>query len=72
MAVIIPAFLFFNIHCNFYFELTERAAGVYHREGRSGKYQLTYDEAKSVCAYEGGQLATLKQLEAARKIGTMV
>ncbi|XP_061468930.1 tumor necrosis factor-inducible gene 6 protein [Rhineura floridana] len=47
----------------------ERAAGVYHREGRSGKYQLTYAEAKAVCHYEGGHLATYQQLEAARKIG---
>lgn len=48
---------------------TERAAGVYHRESRSGKYQLTYAEAKAVCEYEGGHLATYQQLEAARKIG---
>ncbi|POI27726.1 hypothetical protein CIB84_008524, partial [Bambusicola thoracicus] len=47
----------------------ERAAGVYHRESRSGKYQLTYAEAKAVCEYEGGHLATYQQLEAARKIG---
>lgn len=47
----------------------ERAAGVYHREGRTGKYQLTYEEAKAVCHYEGGKLATYQQLEAARKIG---
>ncbi|KGL82543.1 Tumor necrosis factor-inducible 6 [Tinamus guttatus] len=47
----------------------ERAAGVYHRESRTGKYQLTYAEAKAVCEYEGGHLATYQQLEAARKIG---
>uniref|UniRef100_A0A8C5X7K5 Uncharacterized protein n=1 Tax=Malurus cyaneus samueli TaxID=2593467 RepID=A0A8C5X7K5_9PASS len=47
----------------------ERAAGVYHREARSGKYRLTYAEAKAVCEYEGGHLATYQQLEAARKIG---
>uniref|UniRef100_F6PZM2 TNF alpha induced protein 6 n=1 Tax=Bos taurus TaxID=9913 RepID=F6PZM2_BOVIN len=47
----------------------EQAAGVYHREARSGKYKLTYAEAKAVCEYEGGHLATYKQLEAARKIG---
>ncbi|NXD43361.1 TSG6 protein, partial [Copsychus sechellarum] len=47
----------------------ERAAGVYHRESRSGKYRLTYAEAKAVCEYEGGHLATYQQLEAARKIG---
>lgn len=47
----------------------ERAAGVYHREARSGKYKLTYAEAKAVCEFEGGHLATYKQLEAARKIG---
>lgn len=51
------------------FDPTERAAGVYHREARAGKYQLTYAEAKAVCEYEGGQLATYQQLEAARKIG---
>lgn len=50
-------------------EFTEQAAGVYHREARSGKYKLTYMEAKAVCEYEGGRLATYKQLEAARKIG---
>lgn len=48
---------------------TERAAGVYHREARSGRYKLTYAEAKAVCEFEGGRLATYKQLEAARKIG---
>ncbi|XP_028992661.1 tumor necrosis factor-inducible gene 6 protein [Betta splendens] len=47
----------------------EQAAGVYHRESRSGRYQLTYREAKAVCKYEGGRLATLQQLEAARQIG---
>ncbi|XP_044159787.1 tumor necrosis factor-inducible gene 6 protein [Bufo gargarizans] len=47
----------------------EQAAGVYHRESRSGKYQLTYREARAVCQYEGGQLATYEQLEEARKIG---
>ncbi|XP_040827951.1 tumor necrosis factor-inducible gene 6 protein isoform X2 [Ochotona curzoniae] len=46
----------------------ERAAGVYHREARSGRYKLTYAEAKAVCEFEGGRLATYKQLEAARKI----
>ena len=55
----------------FYFpSLTEQAAGVYHRESRKGRYQLTYREAKAVCKYEGGKLATYEQLEAARKIGT--
>lgn len=49
--------------------LTEQAAGVYHRESRKGRYQLTYNEAKAVCKYEGGKLATYKQLEAARQIG---
>lgn len=48
---------------------TEQAAGVYHRESRKGRYQLTYREAKAVCAFEGGTLATYDQLEAARKIG---
>uniref|UniRef100_A0A8C3R145 Tumor necrosis factor-inducible gene 6 protein n=1 Tax=Cyanoderma ruficeps TaxID=181631 RepID=A0A8C3R145_9PASS len=47
----------------------ERAAGVYHRESRSGKYRLTFAEAKAVCEYEGGHLATFQQLEAARRIG---
>ncbi|KAG8432318.1 hypothetical protein GDO86_016818 [Hymenochirus boettgeri] len=47
----------------------EQAAGVYHRESRNGKYRLTYREAKAVCEYEGGLLATYEQLEAARKIG---
>uniref|UniRef100_A0A669CXL1 Tumor necrosis factor-inducible gene 6 protein n=1 Tax=Oreochromis niloticus TaxID=8128 RepID=A0A669CXL1_ORENI len=49
--------------------LTEQAAGVYHRESRKGRYQLTYKEAKAVCKYEGGTLATYEQLEAARQIG---
>lgn len=48
---------------------TEQAAGVYHRESRKGRYQLTYKEAKAVCKYEGGNLATYDQLEAARQIG---
>uniref|UniRef100_A0A3B5AU71 Tumor necrosis factor, alpha-induced protein 6 n=1 Tax=Stegastes partitus TaxID=144197 RepID=A0A3B5AU71_9TELE len=47
----------------------EQAAGVYHRESRKGRYQLTYKEAKAVCKYEGGTLATYQQLEAARQIG---
>lgn len=47
----------------------EQAAGVYHREARAGRYKLTYAEAKAVCEFEGGRLATYKQLEAARKIG---
>ncbi|XP_068602753.1 tumor necrosis factor-inducible gene 6 protein [Brachionichthys hirsutus] len=47
----------------------ERAAGVYHRESRLGRYKLTYREAKAVCKYEGGSLATRAQLEAARQIG---
>ncbi|KAI4805619.1 hypothetical protein KUCAC02_010223, partial [Chaenocephalus aceratus] len=34
-----------------------------------GRYQLTYKEAKAVCKYEGGKLATHEQLEAARQIG---
>ena len=50
-------------------EFAEQAAGVYHREARSGRYRLTYAEAKAVCEFEGGRLATYKQLEAARKIG---
>lgn len=50
-------------------EFIEQAAGVYHRESRAGKYKLTYSEAKTVCEFEGGHLATYKQLEAARKIG---
>lgn len=49
--------------------LTEQAAGVYHRESRKGRYQLTYREAKAVCKFEGGTLATYDQLEAARQIG---
>ncbi len=49
--------------------LTEQAAGVYHRESRKGRYQLTYREAKAVCKFEGGALATYDQLEAARQIG---
>lgn len=52
--------------------VTEQAAGVYHRESRKGRYQLTYKEAKAVCNYEGGKLATYKQLEAARKIGLYI
>lgn len=54
--------------CRFW-KFTEQAAGVYHREGRAGRYKLTYLEAKTVCEFEGGRLATYKQLEAARKIG---
>ncbi|XP_059895372.1 tumor necrosis factor-inducible gene 6 protein [Gadus macrocephalus] len=50
----------------------EQAAGVYHRESRKGRYQLTYKEAKAVCKFEGGKLATYDQLEAARKIGLHV
>ncbi|XP_041724849.1 tumor necrosis factor-inducible gene 6 protein-like [Coregonus clupeaformis] len=50
----------------------EQAAGVYHRESRNGRYQLTYKEAKAVCKYEGGKLATYDQLEAARQIGLHV
>uniref|UniRef100_A0A8C0RJ67 Tumor necrosis factor-inducible gene 6 protein n=1 Tax=Canis lupus familiaris TaxID=9615 RepID=A0A8C0RJ67_CANLF len=50
-------------------EFAEQAAGVYHREARLGRYRLTYAEAKAVCEFEGGRLATYKQLEAARKIG---
>lgn len=57
------------VHLMTFCEFTEQAAGVYHREARSGKYKLTYAEAKAVCEYEGGRLATYKQLEAARKIG---
>lgn len=53
----------------FCLSLTEQAAGVYHRESRKGRYQLTYKEAKAVCKYEGGKLATYEQLEAARQIG---
>uniref|UniRef100_A0A672FAE0 Tumor necrosis factor, alpha-induced protein 6 n=1 Tax=Salarias fasciatus TaxID=181472 RepID=A0A672FAE0_SALFA len=51
------------------FSPPEQAAGVYHRESRKGRYQLTYKEAKAVCKYEGGALATYEQLEAARQIG---
>ncbi|XP_074513655.1 tumor necrosis factor-inducible gene 6 protein [Sebastes fasciatus] len=47
----------------------EQAAGVYHRESRKGRYQLTYYDASAVCKYEGGNLATYEQLEAARQIG---
>ncbi|XP_048835385.1 tumor necrosis factor-inducible gene 6 protein [Brienomyrus brachyistius] len=50
----------------------EQAAGVYHRESRKGRYQLTYKEAKAVCEFEGGKLATYDQLEAARNIGLHV
>lgn len=57
------------VHLRVFCDFTEQAAGVYHREARSGKYKLTYAEAKAVCEYEGGRLATYKQLEAARKIG---
>lgn len=48
---------------------TEQAAGVYHRESRNGRYQLTYKEAIAVCKYEGGSVATYMQLEEARQIG---
>lgn len=53
----------------FFYVSTEQAAGVYHRESRKGRYQLTFKEAKAVCKYEGGNLATYEQLEAARQIG---
>lgn len=57
--------------CYFFssFLSAEQAAGVYHRESRKGRYQLTYKEAKAVCKFEGGSLATYDQLEAARQIG---
>lgn len=42
---------------------------MYHRESRKGRYQLTYKEAKAVCKFEGGSVATYDQLEAARQIG---
>lgn len=51
------------------FSSVEQAAGVYHRESRKGRYQLSFKEAKAVCKFEGGSLATYDQLEAARKIG---
>ncbi|XP_051874733.1 tumor necrosis factor-inducible gene 6 protein [Pristis pectinata] len=47
----------------------EQAAGVYHRESRKGRYQLTLREAKVLCNHEGGTLATYNQLMAAQKIG---
>ncbi|XP_062904648.1 tumor necrosis factor-inducible gene 6 protein [Mobula hypostoma] len=47
----------------------EQAAGVYHRESRKGKYQLTQRDAKLLCNNEGGTLATYNQLKAAQKIG---
>uniref|UniRef100_UPI00398F2358 tumor necrosis factor-inducible gene 6 protein n=1 Tax=Pristiophorus japonicus TaxID=55135 RepID=UPI00398F2358 len=50
----------------------EQAAGVYHRESRKGKYQLTLKEANVVCQYEGGTLATINQLAAAQRIGLHV
>ncbi|XP_018599042.1 tumor necrosis factor-inducible gene 6 protein-like [Scleropages formosus] len=50
----------------------EQAAGVYHRESRKGRYQLTFKDAKAVCKFEGGKLATIAQLEAAQKIGLHV
>lgn len=65
-----PAFFFFFFVLSLF--VTEQAAGVYHRESRKGRYQLTYKEAKAVCNYEGGKLATYKQLEAARKIGLYI
>lgn len=63
--MVVVAFFFLLLSLSF----TEQAAGVYHRESRKGRYQLTYKEAKAVCKYEGGSLATYEQLEAARKIG---
>lgn len=62
LSIVVAAFLLS-------LSLTEQAAGVYHRESRKGRYQLTYKEAKAVCKYEGGNLATYDQLEAARQIG---
>ncbi|XP_055494690.1 tumor necrosis factor-inducible gene 6 protein [Leucoraja erinacea] len=47
----------------------EQAAGVYHRESRKGRYQLTLRDAKVLCNHEGGNLATYNQLMAAQKIG---
>lgn len=64
---IIPVFSVKHSDCRL--SWTEQAAGVYHRESRKGRYQLTLKEAKAVCEYEGGKLATYAQLEAARQIG---
>ena len=50
-------------------EFTEQVGGVCHIKAPSGKYKLTYAEAKAVCVYEGGHLATYEELEAARKLG---
>ncbi|XP_007894517.1 tumor necrosis factor-inducible gene 6 protein [Callorhinchus milii] len=47
----------------------EQAAGVYHRESRKGRYQLTFKDAKQLCKYEGGNLATYEQLMYAQRIG---
>uniref|UniRef100_A0A8C4PXM7 Tumor necrosis factor-inducible gene 6 protein n=1 Tax=Eptatretus burgeri TaxID=7764 RepID=A0A8C4PXM7_EPTBU len=49
--------------------LLESAAGVYHRESRQGKYNLTFQEAEAVCRYEGGSLATPEQLLQAQQAG---
>lgn len=63
--------IFFHFVFSFFFFslFAEQAAGVYHRESRKGRYQLTYKEAKELCKFEGGKLASYKQLEAARQIG---
>ncbi|CAM9614470.1 unnamed protein product [Lampetra planeri] len=47
----------------------ESAAGVYHREARQGRYRLSFREARAVCRFEGGDLATLEQLRTAQRAG---
>nr|XP_032813055.1 tumor necrosis factor-inducible gene 6 protein-like isoform X2 [Petromyzon marinus] len=51
--------------------LLEEAAGVFHIHSRHGRYLLSLREARAICAYEGGALATIAQLrEAQRAVGT--
>ncbi|XP_032800693.2 tumor necrosis factor-inducible gene 6 protein-like [Petromyzon marinus] len=47
----------------------ESAAGVYHREARQGRYRLSFREARAVCRFEGGDLATVEQLRTAQRAG---
>ncbi|XP_018417974.1 PREDICTED: stabilin-1 [Nanorana parkeri] len=47
----------------------EKTAGVFHLQSPKGKYQLTYEEAVSLCSSEGASIATFQQLSAAQQVG---
>ncbi|XP_061429050.1 tumor necrosis factor-inducible gene 6 protein-like [Lethenteron reissneri] len=49
--------------------LLEEAADVFHIHSRHGRYLLTLREARAICAYEGGALATIAQLRKAQRAG---